>query len=63
MIAEYGSAQRAANDLIYGLANEQGMGTFAWQPTDLWTRAGATYSAQPNLSLYDRMKMDYAGRL
>jgi len=63
MIAEYGSNQRPANDVIFNLPNQQGIGTFNWQPRDLWTRSGATYTAQANLSIYDTMKTDYASRL
>ncbi len=71
-IAEYGPAEREANDIIYGLANDQGIGTFNWEPTtqgdwntghDLLRRSGSTYTAQPDLALYDQMKTDYADRL
>jgi arabinogalactan endo-1,4-beta-galactosidase len=71
-IAEYGPEQRAANDMIFGLANDQGIGTFNWEPTtqgdwntghDLLRRSGSTYTAQPDLALYDQMKVDYASRL
>lgn len=71
-IAEYGPAEREANDIIYGLANEQGIGTFNWEPTtqgdwntghDLLRRSGSTYTAQPDLALYDQMKIDFADRL
>ncbi|HTQ02816.1 MAG TPA: glycosyl hydrolase 53 family protein [Polyangiaceae bacterium] len=71
-IAEYGPAQREANDIIYGLANDQGIGTFNWEPTtqgdwntghDLLRRSGSTYTAEPDLALYDQMKIDYADRL
>jgi arabinogalactan endo-1,4-beta-galactosidase len=63
MISEYGTQQRAANDIIFQLPNLQGIGTFNWQPTDLWTRAGANYTAQTDMAIYDQMKTDYAGRL
>ncbi len=63
MISEYSTQQRAANDIIFQLPNQQGIGTFNWQPTDLWTRAGANYTAQANMSIYDLMKTDYASRL
>lgn len=71
-IAEYGPAEKEANDIIYGLANDQGIGTFNWEPTtqgdwntghDLLRRSGTTYTAQPDLALYDQMKVDYASRL
>jgi arabinogalactan endo-1,4-beta-galactosidase len=71
-IAEYGPEERAANDMIFGLANNQGIGTFNWEPTtqgdwntghDLLRRSGTSYTAQPDLALYDQMKTDYASRL
>ena len=70
--AEYGPMQREINDVVYGLAGQQGLGTFNWEPTtqgdwntghDLWRRSGNTYTAQPDVALYDQMKMDYASRL
>jgi arabinogalactan endo-1,4-beta-galactosidase len=73
MAAEYGSSQRAINDIFYNLPNNQGLGTFNWEPTtqgdwnagghDLLRRSGTTYTAQPDLALYDQMKIDYASRL
>ena len=70
--AEYGPLQRDINDVLFGLANNQGIGTFNWEPTtqgdwntghDLLRRSGTTYTAQPDLALYDLMKVAYAGRL
>ena len=70
--AEYGPMQREINDVVFGLARGQGIGTFNWEPTtqgdwntghDLLRRSGSTYTAQPDLSLYDQMKVDYASRL
>lgn len=70
--AEYGPMQREINDVVYGLAAEQGLGTFNWEPTtrgdwntghDLLRREGENYAAQPDLALYDQMKRDYASRL
>ena len=70
--AEYGPMQREINDVVYGLAGDQGLGTFNWEPTtqgdwntdhDLLRRSGTTYTAQPDLALYDQMKIDYASRL
>jgi arabinogalactan endo-1,4-beta-galactosidase len=63
MIAEYSTSQRAANDVIFNLPNQQGIGTFNWQPTDLWTRSGSTYTAQTDMSIYDMMATAYAARL
>jgi arabinogalactan endo-1,4-beta-galactosidase len=70
--AEYGPMQREINDVVFGLSNNQGIGTFNWEPTtqgdwntghDLLRRSGSTYTAQPDLALYDTMKVDYASRL
>jgi len=72
MIADYGPEQKAANDIIFNLPNNRGVGTFNWEPTtqgawntghDLLRRSGTTYTAQPDLALYDQMKIDYASRL
>ena len=64
MIAEYSGAQRAANDVMFNLPAQRGLGTFNWQPTTLWTRSGTTYTAvQANMAIYDLMKIDYASRL
>jgi arabinogalactan endo-1,4-beta-galactosidase len=63
MIAEYSTSQRAANDVIFNLPNQQGIGTFNWQPSDLWTRSGSAYTAQADMAIYDQMKIDYASRL
>jgi arabinogalactan endo-1,4-beta-galactosidase len=72
-VAEYGPEQKAANDMIFALPNNQGIGTYNWEPTtqgawnatghDLLRRTGTTYTAQPDLALYDQMKIDYASRL
>lgn len=70
--AEYGPMQREINDVVYGLANRQGIGTFNWEPTtqgdwntghDLLRRTGSTYVTQPDLALYDPMMAAYADRL
>jgi arabinogalactan endo-1,4-beta-galactosidase len=70
--AEYGPMQREINDVVFGMPGDQGLGTFNWEPTtqgdwntghDLWRRSGNTYTAQPDVALYDQMKMDYASRL
>ena len=72
MAAEYSGSQRAVNDIFYNLPNDQGIGTFNWEPTtqgawntghDLLRLSGTTYTAQPDLAFYDTMKVDYASRL
>jgi arabinogalactan endo-1,4-beta-galactosidase len=69
--AEYGGAEREINDVIYGLPNQQGLGTFFWEATmgtkdnngALANQSGSTYTAGKDLSLYDLMKTAYASRL
>jgi arabinogalactan endo-1,4-beta-galactosidase len=77
MAAEYGPMQREINDVLFNVPNQQGVGTFNWEPDTagdwnksadgvshvLFTRSGNTYTAQPDLALYDQMKIDYASRL
>jgi arabinogalactan endo-1,4-beta-galactosidase len=71
-IAEYGSEQRAANDLLFALPNAQGVGSFVWEPTrtgtwntghELFDAVGKVYTASADLLLYDQMKLAYASRL
>jgi arabinogalactan endo-1,4-beta-galactosidase len=72
LAAEYGPMQREINDVVFGLANKQGLGTFNWEPekTGDWNTGhilfdweNDTFTAQPDLSLYDQMKTTYASRL
>jgi arabinogalactan endo-1,4-beta-galactosidase len=63
MAAEYSGSQRAVNDIFFNLSNQQGIGTFNWQPSTLWVRSGNTYTAGTDISIYDQMKIDYASRL
>ena len=46
MIAEYGPEQRAANDMIFNLPNNRGVGTFNWEPTTqgAWNNPGTICS-------------------
>jgi arabinogalactan endo-1,4-beta-galactosidase len=70
--AEYGPMQREINDVVFGLANNQGLGTFNWEPTEqgdwntghsLFTAKGNANTATADLALYDAMKTAYASRL
>jgi arabinogalactan endo-1,4-beta-galactosidase len=72
MAAEYGPMQREINDVVFGIPNNQGIGTFNWEPERggdwntghvLFNWSGNTFTAQPDLALYDQMKIDYASRL
>jgi arabinogalactan endo-1,4-beta-galactosidase len=61
--AEYSTMPRAVNDIFFNLANQQGIGTFNWQPSTLWMRSGTGYTAGTDMPIYDQMKIDYASRL
>jgi arabinogalactan endo-1,4-beta-galactosidase len=66
--AEYGPEERAINDVLFNLPNQQGIGTFYWEATHSGAdNAGhllfANRVAQPDLLLYDLMKTAYASRL
>jgi arabinogalactan endo-1,4-beta-galactosidase len=72
LAAEYGPMQREINDVVFGLANNQGLGTFNWEPEKggdwnkdhiLFSWNNDTFTAQPDLALYDAMKTAYASRL
>jgi arabinogalactan endo-1,4-beta-galactosidase len=72
MAAEYGPMQREINDVVFAVPNNQGLGTFNWEPErggdwntghTLFNWSGNTFTAQADLSLYDAMKKDYASRL
>jgi arabinogalactan endo-1,4-beta-galactosidase len=73
LAAEYGPMQREINDVVFGLANQQGKGTFNWEPEKGgdWNAGGHilfywdndTFTAQSDLGLYDQMRSAYASRL
>ena len=72
LAVEYGPMQREINDVVFGLAAEQGLGSFNWEPTHqgkwntghaLFSASGNQYAATADLSLYDAMTTAYAGRL
>jgi arabinogalactan endo-1,4-beta-galactosidase len=63
MIAEYSKMKREANDVIFGLPNERGIGTFIWEPTrwdePTFTRSGNNYTPDSLMNLYPKMSKDY----
>ena len=70
--AEYGGAPREINDVLFNLPNQQGLGTFYWEPTvagswnpgvTLLSRSGSTYTVTSSMAVYDQMKTAYASRL
>lgn len=74
MIAEYSAEQRAANDVMFELPGQRGLGSFNWDPTraydthpndPLFSTSGAWnhYVAIPEkLALYDQMAAAYGLR-
>jgi arabinogalactan endo-1,4-beta-galactosidase len=71
LIAEYSAEQRAAGDVMVGLPNQRGLGTFNWDPTRSYTThpndplfstdgAWNRYVTIPaKIGLYDQMARDY----
>lgn len=71
LIAEYSAEQRAAGDVMFGMADKRGRGTFNWDPTrsyetlpndPLFRTNGAwnRYVAIPEkMALYEQMAKDY----
>ena len=63
MIAEYSQMKRDANDIVFGLPGERGVGTFIWEPTrwreTLFDRSGNNYSTNAYMDLYPAMSKDY----
>jgi len=74
LIAEYSAEQRAAGDVMFGLPDKRGIGTFNWDPTraydtlpndPLFSTNGAwnRYVAIPEkMALYEQMAEDYGTR-
>jgi hypothetical protein len=74
LIAEYSAEQRAAGDVMFGLADKRGLGTFNWDPTRSYTThpndplfgtdgVWNHYVAIPEkVGLYDQMARDYGLR-
>jgi arabinogalactan endo-1,4-beta-galactosidase len=75
LIAEYSAEQRAAGDVMFGLPDKRGIGTFNWDPTrsydtlpndPLFSTNGAwnRYVAIPEkMALYEQMAKDYGARM
>ncbi len=70
--AEYGPLERDINDVVFGLPNNHGAGTFNWEPSEqgawntghaLFSNAGNKYTTTADMALYDLMKTAYASRL
>lgn len=69
-IAEYSSEQRAANDVVFHLPNQRGIGTFNWDPTrayethpndPLFSMEWPAFTVLPEkMAIYEEMAADYA---
>ena len=54
--AEYGPMERQINDVVFGLPNNQGLGTFDWEPTSQgsWNNAQPSDATQTTHALWSR---------
>lgn len=63
LIAEYSQEKRAANDIMYHVPNEKGLGSFIWEPLQygeaVFTAAGNNWSANSFIDLYPQMSKEY----
>ena len=63
VIAEYSHEKRAANDIMFGLPEQRGLGTFIWEPTRwmeaVFERSGQRYDGNELLDTYSQMALDY----
>ena len=74
LIAEYSAEQRAAGDVMFGLPNGRGLGTFNWDPTRAYTThpndplfstngAWNRYVAIPEkMAIFEKMAKDFGAR-
>jgi len=63
VIVEYSQEKRRANDIMRGLPNQRGLGSFIWEPTRwmeaVFDRSGQRYDANKYLDIYSQMAADY----
>lgn len=63
VIAEYSQEKRAANDIMRGLPDQRGLGTFIWEPTRwmeaVFDRQGQRYDGNALLDTYSKIAGDY----
>ena len=59
--AEYGPMERQINDVVFGLPNNQGLGTFDWEPTTQgdWNNAQPSDSSTTTHALWQRSGNTY----
>jgi arabinogalactan endo-1,4-beta-galactosidase len=60
--AEYGPMERQINDVVFGLPNNQGLGTFDWEPTTQgdWNKAQPSDATQTTHALWQRSGNNYS---
>jgi arabinogalactan endo-1,4-beta-galactosidase len=62
-IVEYPHEKRAANDIMYNLANNRGWGTFIWEPVSheekIFDLQNGVYYTNDLIDLYPKMHEDY----
>jgi arabinogalactan endo-1,4-beta-galactosidase len=63
IIAEYSWEKRAANDVMFNLPGEKGLGTFIWEPLQyeesFLTQSGTKRTTNSLIDLYPQMVKDY----
>lgn len=67
VIAEYGPEARRANEIVRDIADQRGLGTYVWEPTEsgvwgpsMFTRSGNTYTARSDaFAVYDGIRADF----
>ena len=59
--AEYGPMERQINDVVFGLPNNQGLGTFDWEPTSqgTWNDPQPSDATQTTHALWQRSGNNY----
>jgi beta-galactosidase/arabinogalactan endo-1,4-beta-galactosidase len=63
IMAEYSQDKRAANDIMFNLAGEKGLGTFIWEPLQygeaIFTRSGSTWNTNAYIDTFINMSKAY----
>jgi arabinogalactan endo-1,4-beta-galactosidase len=63
VIAEYSHEKRRANDIMFGLPDRRGLGTFIWEPTrwmeSIFDRDGQRYDGNQHLETFSQIASDF----
>jgi arabinogalactan endo-1,4-beta-galactosidase len=63
VIAEYSQEKRAANDIMFGIPDQRGLGSFIWEPTRwmeaVFDRRDQRYQGNQYLETYAKIAADY----